>query len=97
MLSDLRQRNLFSLLKQGFPRNIFTIACKSFESVFLSDFLQKKTKKDKKKGPKQKFRSFSDPYGFRTRVTSVKGWSPRPLDERVRGWAVQDLNLRPMD
>src|SRR5690554_5545566 len=31
----------------------------------------------------------SDPYGIRTRVATLKGWYPRPLDERVlkRRWS----------
>ncbi len=26
---------------------------------------------------------FGDPYGIRTRIATVKGWSPEPLDEGV--------------
>jgi hypothetical protein len=27
-----------------------------------------------------------DPKGIRTPVTTVKGWCPRPLDDRVKTW-----------
>ena len=31
---------------------------------------------------------YGDPYGIRTRIATVKGWSPEPLDEGV--WIVGD-------
>ncbi len=36
---------------------------------------------------------FGDPYGTRTRVSTVKGWRPRPLDERAIA-LIDDANIR---
>ena len=37
---------------------------------------------------------FSSPCGNRTRLASVRGWHPKPIDERAMfQWVVQELNL----